>query len=137
MIDAVEIKIIGRDTETTADAQAEGDKEVYFKLSERPPAKWITIFETDYGLARFRNFRARVSGRHMILEAWLDEMTLAMITADERQLDSDVADTNRKYNDDALYHANQKELARRAAEAKRKQVYDLFSGNGGDEEKRE
>ena len=137
MIDAVEIKIIGRDTAATADAQAEDSKEVYFKLSERPPVKWITIFETDYGPPRFRHFRAKVSGRHITLEARLDEITLAMITEDERQLDSDVAATNRKYNDDALYHANQKELARRAAEAKRKQVCDLFPDNDSDEEKRD
>ena len=137
MIDAVEIKIIGRDTAMTADAQAEGDKEVYYKLSERPPAKWTTIFEADYGPARFRSFRAKVSGRHIIVEARLDEMTLPRITADQSQLHSDVAATNRKYNDDALYHADQKELARRATEAKRKQVYDLFPGDDGDEEKRE
>ena len=127
MIESVNITITSYDREATADAQANGRKAIYFKLSDSPPAKWITIFNTDYGPAHRRHRRAKVSGSHIILVAWVDQMAPGWLEDDRDQLERDVAVTNTKYNNDALFHAKREEQKRRATEGVRSRAYDQFA----------
>lgn len=130
MTEFVNITITSYDREATADAQANGRKEIYFNLSESPPAKWATIFDTEYGPARFRHHRARVSGSYLVLEARVDQLVPGWIEKDREQLERDVAETNTKYNKDALFHAERAAQERCAREKVRNRANDLFSDEG-------
>ena len=95
-----DIEIIGIDDEKSlSKLNVNGGRiRVHYELSDTPPRQWQRIFAKTHGRSNlYRQFRATVSGKYVILEMGTDEVRQHIAPEYRTLLDNDVANTNRQY----------------------------------------
>lgn len=94
---------------------------VYYELSAKPPSVWVQIFMAHHGRGNlYRQFRATVSRKYIVLEMGTDEISRAVAPEYRPLLDQDVAETNVKYRQ----HIEKQALIAAANAAREKRLQD-------------